>query len=87
MTARNMFALAATLLFGSTLLEALRVVADAGRSRWRGLFAGWLASLPVYAVVCQNKSYECDEGGVANLVGVIVGAIVGWPKTTEVYFP
>jgi hypothetical protein len=67
--------------------EALRVVADAGRSRWRGLFAGLVASLPVYAFVCQNKSHECDEGGVAMLVGEVVGAIVGWPQTTEVHFP
>lgn len=67
--------------------EALRVVADAGRSRWRGVLAGLLASLPVSAFLCQKKRYECAGGAVANQVGMVAGALVGWPKTTEVRFP
>jgi hypothetical protein len=67
--------------------EALRVVADAGRSRWRGVLAGWLASVPLSAFLCQNKKYECAEGQVSNLVGMVAGALVGWPQKTEVLFP
>jgi hypothetical protein len=63
------------------------VLRDAGRSRWLGLLAGWVASLPAYAFVCRNAKYECDEGGVVELGGMIVGAVVGWPRSAEVPFP
>jgi len=58
-----------------------------GRSRWRGLLAGWLVSLPIAAFTCRDAKHECDEGGVIGLVGGITGAIVGWPEWEDVRFP
>jgi len=58
-----------------------------GRSRWRGLLAGWVVALPVAAVACRDAKYECSAGSAIGLVGGLTGLIVGWPDWEEVRFP
>ena len=58
-----------------------------GRSRWRGLLAGWVVALPIAAVACRDAKYECSEGSAIGLVGGLTGLIVGWPVWEDVQFP
>ena len=66
-------------------IETLRV--NRGRSRWRGLLAGWLAGLPVSVVACRNEKYECGAGSGIGLVSGLAGIIIGWPNWDDVRFP
>ncbi len=70
-----------------TRSEAEELSAYVGLSRWLGVLAGWLASAPVAYFECQNQKYECGEGSLISLGGMILGAIIGWPRWKEVHFP
>lgn len=71
--------------FVRTDVETLQVYQ--GRSRWRGLFAGWLVGMPIAAVACRNAKYECEAGSAIGLVSGLTGIIVGWPNWEDVRFP
>ena len=58
-----------------------------GRSRWRGLLAGWLVGVPVAAFRCRDAKYECSEGSAIGLVSGLTGLIIGWPEWEDVHFP
>jgi hypothetical protein len=66
------------------------VLRRGGRSRWRGALAGWFGSVPAVAFVCRNvnnANHECAEGEVTAFLGILVGALVGWPGYAEVHLP
>lgn len=58
-----------------------------GRSRWGGVLAGWLVSLPIALGVCLDAKYECMGGSLIGMLGMTGGAIVGWPRWKRVDFP
>lgn len=58
-----------------------------GRSRWRGLLAGMLVAIPFAELACQGQQYECSEGSLIGLIGMIGGATLGWDHWRDVQFP
>ncbi len=58
-----------------------------GRSRWRGLLAGMLIAIPFAELECRDQRYECSEGSLLGLIGMIGGATLGWDHWRDVPFP
>ena len=58
-----------------------------GRSRWRGLLVGMLSVIPLAELECRNQRYECSEGSLLGLIGMIGGYALGWDRWQDVRFP
>jgi hypothetical protein len=71
--------------FARADVESLK--AYEGRSWWRGLLVGILVAFPFAELACQNHKYECSEGSVIALIGMIGGSTLGWDHWRDIRFP
>ena len=58
-----------------------------GRSMWRGLLVGMLSAIPFAELECHGQKYECSEGSLLGLIGMIAGSTLGWDHWRDVRFP